>query len=106
MGRRFVLQDSNLDGYPESAKGTHNVPLVISYNGRIITGLQLQTSCVHNSGNMGAEGDPSLALKKSINRGLQPNGAGHHVNYLEIYEPNVLAEEMQPVLSYGAALFH
>ncbi len=58
LGRRFVLQDSNLDGYPEPARGTHNVPLIISYNGRILTGLQLRTSCVHNSGNMGAEGDP------------------------------------------------
>jgi hypothetical protein len=29
----------------------------------------------------------------------------HVVNYLEIYEPDVLEDEMQPVLRYGAALF-
>jgi hypothetical protein len=105
LGRRFVLQNSNLDGNPEPERGPHGVPLVISYNGRVITGFQLRTSCLRNSGNMGAEGDPPLALKKSINRGMQPNNNGHLVNYLEIYEPDVLAREMQPVLQYGASLF-
>jgi hypothetical protein len=105
LGRRFVLQNSNLDGNPEPERGPHGVPLVISYNGRVITGFQLRTSCLRNSGNMGAEGDPPLALKKSINRGMQPNNNGHRVNYLEIYEPDVLAQEMQPVLQYGASLF-
>jgi hypothetical protein len=28
-----------------------------------------------------------------------------HVNYLEIYEPDVLADDMQPVLRYAASLF-
>jgi hypothetical protein len=105
LGRRFVLQNSNLDGNPEKERGPNNVLLVISYNGRIVTGFQLRTNCVHNSGNMGAEGDPPLALKKSINRGMQPNSAGRHVNYLEIYAPDVLADEMQPVLRDGASLF-
>ena len=105
LGRRFVLQNSNLDGNPEPDRGPHNVPLVISYNGRIITGFQLRTSCERNSGDMGAEGDPPLALRKSINRGMQPNSAGHRINYLEIYEPDVVADDMQPVLRYGASLF-
>jgi len=105
LGRRLALQNSNLDGNPERDRGPHGVPLVISYNGRIITGFQLRTSCIRNSGNMGAEGDPPLALRKSIDRGMEPNGAGHRVNYLEIYEPDVLADEMQPVLRYGASLF-
>jgi hypothetical protein len=105
LGRRFALQNSNLDGNPEKERGPHGVPLVISYNGRIITGFQLRTSCERNSGNMGAEGDPALALKKSINRGMEPNSAGHRVNYLEIYEPDVVADDLQPVLRYGASLF-
>ncbi len=54
---------------------------------------------------MGAEDDPPLALRKSIDKGMQPNSAGQHVNYLEIYEPDVLADEMLPVLKYGASLF-
>jgi hypothetical protein len=78
---------------------------LISYNGHIITGFQLRTSCLRNSGNMGAEGDPPLALRKCIDRGTLPNASGHRINYLEIYEPDVLAPEMQPVLHYGASLF-
>ena len=105
LGRRFALQDSNLDGNPEPAHPPHGVPFVISYNGRIITGFQLRTSCMRNSGNMGAEGDPQLALKKAISRGTEPSSNGYRINYLEIYEPDVLADEMQPVLRYGASLF-
>jgi hypothetical protein len=36
---------------------------------------------------------------------MRTNSAGKHVNYLEIYEPDVLADDMQPVLRYGASLF-
>ena len=54
---------------------------------------------------MGAEGNPALALKKSIDIGMQPNSAGQHVNYLEIYKPDVVADDLQPVLRYGATLF-
>lgn len=105
LGRRFALQNSNLDGNPEPQHGPHGVPLIISYNGRIVTGFQLRTSCLRHSGNMGAEGDPQLALKKAIDRGTQPNTNGYRINYLEIYEPDVLASQMQPVLSDGASLF-
>lgn len=78
---------------------------MIGYSGRIVTGFQLRTSCERNAGDMGAEADPPLALKRAIDKGLQPNNAGHHVDYLEIYEPDVLADEMQPVPRYGASLF-
>jgi hypothetical protein len=105
LGRRFALQYSNLDGNAGPDVGPPGTALVIGYNGRIITGFQLRTSCVRNSGNMGAEGDRPLALKRAINKGLMPNSAGHHVGYLEIYEPDVLAGEMQPVLRYGASRF-
>jgi len=105
LGHRFVLQFSNLDGFPGAGPGPRAVGFVIAYNGRVITGLQLRTSCEHNSGNMGAEGNPALALKKSIDIGMQPNAAGQHINYLEIYEPDVLADELQPVLRDGASLF-
>ena len=105
LGGRFALQYSNLDGNPGPGRGPRGTNLVLGYNGRIITGFQLRTSCVRNSGNMGADGDPPLALKRSINKGMKPNKAGQHVNYLEIYEPDVLADETQPVLRYGASLF-
>jgi hypothetical protein len=105
LGRRFALQYSNLDGNAGRDTGPPGTSLVIGYNGRIITGFQLRTSCERNSGNMGAEGDPPLALKRSINKGTAPNKAGQRINYLEIYEPDVLADEMQPVLRYGASRF-
>lgn len=105
LGRRFVIQYSNLDGNPGPGRGPPGAALVMSYSGRTITGFQLRTSCEHNSGDMGAEGDPPLALKRSISKGMQPNNAGQHVNYLEIYEPDVVADEMQPVLRDGASLF-
>jgi hypothetical protein len=63
------------------------------------------TNAERNSGFMGAEDDPPRALRKSIDMGMRPNKAGQHINYLEIYEPDVLAAEMQPVLRYGASLF-
>jgi len=76
-------------------------------SGRIITGLEMR--CASELGScsaaMGADGDPPLALKRSIDKGMRPNNAGRQVNYLEIYEPDVPADEMQPVLRYGASLF-
>ena len=78
---------------------------MMSYTGRVITGLQMRSSAERGSAGQGAPGDPPLALRKSIDQGMEPNSAGEHVNYLEIYEPDVLAAEMQPVLQYGASLF-
>jgi hypothetical protein len=75
------------------------------YFGRVVTGLQMGTNAEHGSGFMGAEGNPPLALRRSIDKGMQPNHAGRHIDYLEIHQEDVLAEEMQPVLRYGASLF-
>lgn len=106
LGRRFALQFSNLDGVSGPEQGQRGTETLISYNGRIITGFQLRTNCLHNSGNMGAQGDPALALKRSLDKGMQPNSSGRRVNYIEIYQPDVLATELQPTLQYGASLFH
>jgi hypothetical protein len=106
LGRRFVFQSSNLDGNAVQTVGAPGgTALVISYNGRIVTGFQLRTSCERNSGDMGAEGDPPLALRRSIDKGMAPNSSGRHINYLEIYAPDVLADDLQPTLRYGASLF-
>jgi hypothetical protein len=107
LGRRLALQLSDVHAGP----GPHSVSsesedqFVIGYNGRLITGFQMRTGAEGNSGVMGAEGDPPAALKRSIDFAMEPNRAGRHVNYLEIYLPDVLADEMQPVLRYGASLF-
>jgi hypothetical protein len=54
---------------------------------------------------MGADGDPPLALRRSIDKGMAPNNAGQHVNYLELYVGDVVPADMQPVLQYAASLF-
>jgi len=56
--------------------------------------------------NIGAAGNPALALQESFDIGMQPNASGQHVNYLEVYEPDVLAADLQPVLNKEASLFN
>ena len=102
LGRRFALQYSNLDAIAGS--GDEPMTFLFGYNGRAITGLQMRTSA-SNEG-MGAPGTaPSVILQQAIDKGLQPNAAGQHATYLEIYERDVLDDSMQSVLSNGASLF-
>lgn len=103
LGRRFVLENHDLHAGPKHEEDAAGY--VMGYSGRVITGLEMRSSAERGSGGMGAAGDPPQALRKSIDKGMQPNDAAQHVNYLEIYEPDVLADEMQPVLRYGASLF-
>ncbi len=107
LGRRFALQLSDVHAGPgpHSPNSETEDQFVIGYNGKIITGFQLRTSAENSSEVMGAKGNPPLALNKSINLAMETNSAGQHVNYLEIYEPDVLAADMQTVLRYAAAIF-
>lgn len=104
LGNRFVLQESNLDGDPTTPT-TPATLFMIRHIARAVTGFQLRTSCEKNSGNMGAMGDPALALRRSIDNGMTPNKAGQHVNYIEIYEPDIAAANLQQTLKYEASLF-
>ncbi len=105
LGPRFLLENHDLHAGPEDQSTATS--FVMSYSGRVTTGLEMRCASELGtcSGAMGAEGNPPLALRRSIDKGMQPSSAGQHVDYLEIYEPDVLAEEMQPVLRYGASLF-
>lgn len=107
LGRRFVLQmcDVHAGPGPRGATSEAENKFVIAYNGKVITGFQLGTNALHQSAFMGAEGDPPLALKKSIDLALRTNEAGQHVNYLEIHEADVTAKEMQAELQAAAAAF-
>ena len=102
LGSRFVLQNSDLSAGQARHPATQ---FVIGYSGRVVTGLQLRTSAMHQSADMGAAGNPPLALRRSIDLGMTPNSAGQRINYLEIYEPDVMADEMQSVLRHAASLF-
>jgi hypothetical protein len=104
MRRRLARQYSNLDGNPGPGKGPPGTDLVIGYSGSIVTGFQLRTSCERNSGDMGAAGDPALALKRAIDKGMRTNASGAHVDYIEVYKPDVMAQDLQDTLRYGAKL--
>jgi hypothetical protein len=103
LGRRFVLENHDLHAGPTHQSAATS--FVTNYSGRIITALEMTCAAERCSPEMGAPGDPPIALRKSIDVGMQPNSAGRHVNVLELYEPDVLSDEMQPVLRYGASLF-
>jgi len=106
LGHRFALQSSNVHAGPgpHSPNSKHDDQFVLGYVGRVVTGFQLRTNALNNSEVMGAKGDPPLALSRSIALATEPNGAGQIVNYVEIYEPDVLAPEMQTVLRSAALL--
>ncbi len=54
---------------------------------------------------MGAAGNPPLALMRTITNGMRLSDLSKHADYIEIYSPDVEAEQMQPVLRWGASLF-
>ena len=98
LGWRFALQSCNLDGVPGHGELD---AFLKGYSGLIVTGFMLRTS-VRGPG-MGDPGDPSLTLRKTIDKAMQPNPAGERINYLEIYEPDIVASDLQPALKYGAS---
>jgi len=108
IGNRLAIQWSDLHAGHAPVEAPDNTDFVIGYSGRIITGLEMRSGSQDDIASkiMGAEGDPPLALRRSVDKGMKPNSAGRHVNYLEIYEADVLPDDMQPVLKYAASLFH
>jgi hypothetical protein len=107
LGRRMALQLSDVHAGPgpHLPSSASEDQYIIGQIGQVVTGLQMRTSAEADSTVMGAPGDPPSALRRSIDLALLPNSAGRHVDYLEIYERDVLAGEMQPALQYAAALF-
>jgi len=107
LGRRFVLQSSDVHAGPGPfvPNSQREDAFVIGYIGRIVTAFQLRTSAEHGSAVMGAAGDPPLAFKKSLDLALETNAAGQHVNFVEVYAPDVLADELQSTLRDAAAQF-
>jgi hypothetical protein len=104
IGHRFAIQWSDLHAGHAAVEAPDQTRNLISYSGRLITGLQMRTGAEGSSAVMGAEGNPPLALRRSIDKGMERNDLGRHVNYLEVYKPDVLADDMQPVLGYAASL--
>jgi hypothetical protein len=107
FGSRLVIQSNDLHAGQAQVEAFDGTDFVKSYTGRIITGFEMRGGShgLIPSKVMGAEGDPPLALRRSIDKGMAPNDAGRHVDFLEIYEGDVRADDMQPVLEYAASLF-
>ncbi|HEX2790007.1 MAG TPA: hypothetical protein VHN17_06220 [Steroidobacteraceae bacterium] len=107
IGDRLAIQSSDLHAGHANVEAPDQTDFINSYSGRIITGFEMRSGSQNEvaSNVMGAEGDPPLALRRSIDKGMAPNNAGRHVNYLEIYLADVVPANMQPDLSYAASLF-
>ncbi|HXX83202.1 MAG TPA: hypothetical protein VEN29_04390 [Casimicrobiaceae bacterium] len=107
VGNRLAIQSSDLHAGHARVEAPDNTEFINSYSGRIITGFEMRSGSQDAIASkvMGAEGDPPLALRRSIDKGMARNSGGRHVNYLEIYAADVEPAAMQPVLQYAAQLF-
>jgi Beta-galactosidase len=107
LGNRLAIQSSDLHAGHAQVEAPDNTDFIIGYSGRIITGFEMRSGSQGEIASkvMGAVGDPALALRRSIDKGMAPKSTGRHVDYLEIYVADVLPAAMQPVLSYAASLF-
>lgn len=107
FGHRLAIQSNDLHAGHAPVEARDFTEFINSYSGRIITGFEMRGGSQGPvpSQIMGAEGNPPLALRRSVEKGMAPNKAGRHVNYLEIYDGDVRLAEMQPTLEYAASLF-
>jgi hypothetical protein len=107
FGQRLAIQSNDLHAGHARVEAPDFTSFINSYSGNIITGFEMRGGShgLIPSKIMGAEGHPPLALRRSIDKGMARNEAGRHIDYLEIYEGDVLAEDMQSVLQYAAQLF-
>jgi hypothetical protein len=107
LGNRLAIQSSDLHAGRAKVEAPDGTDFIKSYSGRIITGFEMRSGSQTPDAAkvMGAEGNPPLALRRSVDKGMAPNPSGHRIDYLEIYEADVLPPDMQPVLKYAASLF-
>jgi hypothetical protein len=91
--KQFVLQTNGLTAAKEDPGNAGGYALVGSYSGKIMIGFQLSTSALNHPDNMGAA-DGATALQKSLQMGVDA-----HAQFLEVYEPDVLAPAAQPILA-------
>jgi hypothetical protein len=108
FGSRLVIQSNDLHAGHARIEALDGTNFIKSYSGRIITAFEMRggSQGARPSQVMGAAGNPPLALRRSIDKGMAANSADRHINYLEIYKGDVLSPDMQSVLEYAASLFH
>jgi glycosyl hydrolase family 42 (putative beta-galactosidase) len=92
---RFALQTSGLTG---TRSGSDLYDLVSSNSGKVVTGFQLTTSATTNPAEMGDAASPEHALMLSLQLGVAA-----HVDFLEVYEADVVNPVMQTILQMTQA---
>ena len=99
--KQFVLQTNGLTAAKEDPANSGGYDLVKSYSGKVVIGFQLTTSAMSHPTDMG-DPDGATALQKSLQKGMDA-----HVQFLEVYEPDVLNPAAQNVLaSIASVLAH
>jgi Bacterial Ig-like domain len=103
---RFIFQSSALTGLP-----THKSDAIDSVVQRIgidKTGFEFGGTAENGPEKQGDTKQSPVAAVLTIDRGLElkPSGKGHglHADYIEIHEPDVAADELQPVLAWAKPL--
>ena len=94
--KHFVLQENGLTAAKPDPATTGTFDLVKSYSGKVVIGYQLTTSAMLHPTDMG-DPDGATALQKSLQMGLDAQ-----VQFLEVYEPDVLDPAAQNVLATAA----
>jgi hypothetical protein len=95
--RQFILQANGLTAAKEDTSPLGGYDLVKSYSGKVVIGFQLTTSAIVHPIDMG-DPDGATALQKSLQKGVDA-----HAQFLEVYEPDVLAPAAQNVLAAFAS---
>jgi hypothetical protein len=95
--RQFVLQENGMTAAKENTAIFGAYAVVKSYGGKVVIGYQLVTSAVLHPADMG-DPDGVTALQKSLQRGLDARA-----QFIEVWEPDVLAPAAQNVLAATAS---
>jgi Beta-galactosidase len=99
--KQFVLQENGMTAAKDNTSISGAYDIVKSYSGKVVIGFQLVTSAILHPSDMG-DLDGATALQKSLQRGVDANA-----QFLEVWEPDVLAPAAQNVLAATArALAH
>lgn len=99
--KQFVLQTNGLTANKADPSNFPPYEFVKSYSGKVVTGFQLTTSAILHPTGMG-DADGVTALEKSLQLGVAA-----HAQFLEVYEPDVLAPAAQNVLAtFASVLAH
>ncbi len=94
---KFVLQENGMTAAKDNTATTGAYEVVKSYEGKIVIGYQLVTSAIQHPTDMG-DPDGATALQKSLQRGVDAKA-----QFLEVWEPDVLAPSAQNVLAAVAS---